>query len=103
MWPDRVSNPVPLTYMSGALLTVLLGPAFLDRIHLTVLRGSAFLDRIHLLGTLCKQCRPSSNAAKCGVQSGSTLLAYRNFYAKYNKSKTSHQKPLKLQMDLSKW
>ena len=89
MWPDRVSNPGPLTYESGALLTVL--------------RGPAFLDRIHLLGTLCKQCRPSSNAAKCGVQSGSTLLAYRNFCAKYNKSKTSHQKPLKLQMDFSKW
>ena len=27
MWPDRVSNPGPLTYESGALLTVLRGPA----------------------------------------------------------------------------
>ena len=27
MWPDRVSNPGPLTYESGALLTALHGPA----------------------------------------------------------------------------
>ena len=27
MWPDRVSNPGPLTYESGALPTVLCGPA----------------------------------------------------------------------------
>ena len=28
MWPDRVSNPGPLTYKSGALPTALRGPAF---------------------------------------------------------------------------
>ena len=28
MWPDRVSNPGPLTYESGALPTVLGGPAY---------------------------------------------------------------------------
>ena len=27
MWPDRVSNPGPLTYESGALPTALSGPA----------------------------------------------------------------------------
>ena len=27
MWPDPVSNPEPLTYKSGALLTVLRSPA----------------------------------------------------------------------------
>ena len=27
MWPDRVSNPGPLTYVSGALPTMLHGPA----------------------------------------------------------------------------
>ena len=27
MWPDRVSNPGPLTYESGALLIALRGPA----------------------------------------------------------------------------
>ena len=27
MWPDRVSNPGPLTYGSGALPTALRGPA----------------------------------------------------------------------------
>ena len=30
MWPDRVSNPEPLTYESGALPTVLRGPAGQD-------------------------------------------------------------------------
>ena len=28
MWPDRVSNPGPLTYKSGALPIALRGPAF---------------------------------------------------------------------------
>ena len=28
MLPDRVSNPGPLTYESGALLTALRGPAY---------------------------------------------------------------------------
>ena len=27
MWPDRVTNPGPLTYESGALPTALRGPA----------------------------------------------------------------------------
>ena len=27
MWPDRLSNPGPLTYESGALPTALRGPA----------------------------------------------------------------------------
>ena len=30
MWPDRVSNPGPLTYKSGALPTALRGPAIED-------------------------------------------------------------------------
>ena len=30
MWPDRVSNPGPPTYESGALLTALRGPAEKD-------------------------------------------------------------------------
>ena len=31
MWPDRVSNPGPLTYESGALPTALRGPAQYSR------------------------------------------------------------------------
>ena len=31
MLPDRVSNPGPLTYESGALPIALRGPAFLDQ------------------------------------------------------------------------
>ena len=30
MWPDRVSNPGPLNYESGALPTALRGPAHLE-------------------------------------------------------------------------
>ena len=30
MWPDRVSNPGPLTYESGALATALRGPAVVN-------------------------------------------------------------------------
>ena len=30
MWPDRVSNPGPLTYESGALPIVLRGPASME-------------------------------------------------------------------------
>ena len=32
MWPERVSNPEPLTYESGALATALRGPADMGRI-----------------------------------------------------------------------
>ena len=35
MWPDRASKPGPLTYESGALPTVLRGPAnFIKQQHL---------------------------------------------------------------------
>ena len=37
MWPDRVSNPGPLAYESGALPTALRGPATsnaLDKLNL---------------------------------------------------------------------
>ena len=54
-------------------------------------------------GVLCKQCRPSSDAAKCGILSGSTLFAYRKFFENYVKNDKMHQKLLKLEMDSSKW
>ena len=47
--------------------------------------------------------RPSLEAAKHCLWSGSILLAYMNFFAKYNDSKNIYRKPLKLDMDLSKW
>ena len=42
MWPDRVSNPGPLTYESGALPTALRGPAWScpiqnERVHFETL------------------------------------------------------------------
>ena len=39
MWPDRVSNPGPLTYESGALPTALRGPAILGE-------DSRYFDKI---------------------------------------------------------
>ena len=46
MWPDRVSNPGPLTYESGALLTALRGPAYLRKSYLKL---SALLTCLTLL------------------------------------------------------
>ena len=39
MWPDRVSNPGPLTYESGALPTALRDPAIV-KIKYTLREGS---------------------------------------------------------------
>ena len=36
MWPDRVSNPGPPTYESGALPIVLRGPASCERNNMIV-------------------------------------------------------------------
>ena len=43
MWPDRVSNPGPLTYESGALLTALCGPVLSHKtyhqdIHMKIIK-----------------------------------------------------------------
>ena len=38
MWPDRVSNPVSLTYESGALPTALRSPARCIHVHLFELK-----------------------------------------------------------------
>ena len=35
MWPDRVSNPGPLTYESGALPIALRGPAASCRVDIS--------------------------------------------------------------------
>ena len=51
-------------------------------------------------GVLCKQCRPSSDATKCSITSGSTLFSYRNFYRKCSKNDNIHQRPLKTGMGL---
>ena len=36
MWPDRISNPGPLTYESSELSTALLGPAWQKETNYTV-------------------------------------------------------------------
>ena len=48
MWPDRVSNPGPLTYESGALPTALRGPAGMDKkIVLLALSPAAHLRKLN--------------------------------------------------------
>ena len=52
MWPDRVSNPGPLTYESGALPTALHSPAIRNNYFL----GSYFLAltrKINLISEFC--------------------------------------------------
>ena len=44
MLPDRVSNPGPLTYESGALPIALRGPAQVKRIHMKK-ASPIFLER----------------------------------------------------------
>ena len=38
MWPDRVSNPGPLTYESGALPTALSGPAYIRGVQYNLVK-----------------------------------------------------------------
>ena len=47
MLPDRVSNPGPLTYESGALPIALSGPATRDETNLSVI-GSLSFCSLHL-------------------------------------------------------
>ena len=51
MWPDRVSNPGPLTYESGALPTALCGPAP-DRYLYSIPASTVFVfvSRVSCLG-----------------------------------------------------
>ena len=54
MWPDRLSNPGPLTYESGALPTALRGPAsqyfkffnFTACQHRNCIQGAVFLGGV---------------------------------------------------------
>lgn len=61
-----------------------------------------FYTKYHLVD-ICKQCRQSLDATKCGILSWSTLFTYKNFYAKHRKSENIHQKFWKLEMVSSKW
>ena len=45
MWPDRVSNPGPLTYESGSLPTALHGPACVSEVILHKLYPGFLLYR----------------------------------------------------------
>ena len=51
MLPDRVSNPGPLTYESGALPIALRGPAILDSSFFFKAKSAILYS--YLCGTLC--------------------------------------------------
>ena len=55
MWPDRVSNPGPLTYESGALLTALRGlaPCIFENSSTVICWACPFI----ILGLLSLFCR----------------------------------------------
>ena len=52
MWPDRVSNPGPLTYESGALPTALRGPALLKDLQWVMPLKNLAEHGIHCLNCL---------------------------------------------------
>ena len=54
MLPDRVSNPGPLTYESGALPIALRGPDFVGNIpDLNTVESTFKVQQLHLLTGLC--------------------------------------------------
>ena len=54
MLPDRVSNPGPLTYESGALPIALRGPASLNKDILCLhIRGKTYMSRLPCFSTVC--------------------------------------------------
>ena len=65
MWPDRVSNPGPLTYESGALPTALCGLAFSEKIRLDVSSESSTVQRIHLKHHILFSSKDKSKKLKC--------------------------------------
>ena len=62
MLPDRVSNPGPLTYESGALLIGLCGPAAKVKIaELLSLKGNPFTSEY------CMVCHCCQNFGECTI------------------------------------
>ena len=57
MLPDRVSNPGPLTYESGALPIALRGPAFQFVMSLKHLRSTSYSDTNDAIDMLPQQLR----------------------------------------------
>ena len=53
MWPDQVSNPGPLIYESGALLTALHGPTLGLIGHWFKVNGNTFMFYCHSSVTSC--------------------------------------------------
>ena len=71
MWPDRVSNPGPLTYESGALPIALRGPAHTARIGLCL-----YLFKNNRIQKLIKINSLSKTKIQNFEETGFTLLNY---------------------------
>ena len=64
MWPDRVSNPGPLTYESGALPTALCGPAKLTKTTIETRYKMVRLTLLHLVKMVEKTTRIPTHLKK---------------------------------------
>ena len=56
MLPDRVSNPGPLTYESGALPIALRGPAYYYFFYFFFFFNSYFFQLFHTFGGMVEWC-----------------------------------------------
>ena len=65
MLPDRVSNPGPLTYESGALPIALRGPAFSEKIRLDVSSESSAGQRIYMTNQALFSSKYKTKKLKC--------------------------------------
>ena len=81
MWPDRVSNPGPLTYESGALPTALRGPAahhvkmYLDFIEIPSQNSCS--------ANVCSYCSNCKNARRRTSNTKLFHLINIDIFAKY--------------------
>ena len=77
MWPDRVSNPGPLTYESGALPTALRGPVYCTQKGQNYIQfGLSECNRVKTLGLLS----PSVDHSLCVINGQDVMYKISEFY-----------------------
>ena len=77
MWPDRVSNPGPLTYESGALLTAFSGPASYIRACLTVFYINHDTSKIKWYGIICIAPKADDTINVCKISKTVSSKLYK--------------------------
>ena len=68
--------------------------------HLLNLYNLTHISLASYFWDIGKQYRPRWDSAECGISSGSTLFAYRNFYKKWNKNEKILLIPSKIESGL---